>query len=118
MGKSWTPKKGCLSCKENRISLAKSKPSNAPRVLIGLFIFHPTPFIANFFDNIVNLKYPKERITIFIHTSIDYHLNHVQEFTDTYKDLYENFILFQNAKTTYDEWQIRNHALYVKILQQ
>ena len=41
-----------------------------PTVLIGLFIEQPTPFLKSFFEKVVELDYPKQKIDLLIHNSV------------------------------------------------
>ena len=38
--------------------------------MMAIFFEQPTPFIEEFFDNIVNLTYPKSQIDLFIHYAV------------------------------------------------
>lgn len=39
-------------------------------VYIAVFIEYPTPFLREYFDKILNLTYPKERLAILIHNQV------------------------------------------------
>ncbi|RWS03079.1 Procollagen-lysine:2-oxoglutarate 5-dioxygenase 3-like protein, partial [Dinothrombium tinctorium] len=108
VAKSWSSKEGCLSCKEGVISLKNVNPENAPLVLLGIFIEHPTPFLPEFFEYLLNLRYPKERVHIILHNAAAYHSQLVEEFVANNKEKYANFKLLPS---TTEQWQARNMAL-------
>jgi hypothetical protein len=39
-------------------------------VYIAVFIEHPTPFLREYFEKILNLNYPKQRLAVFIHNQV------------------------------------------------
>lgn len=39
-------------------------------VYIAVFIETPTPFLQEYFEKIINLTYPKQRLGIFIHNQV------------------------------------------------
>ena len=41
-----------------------------PKILMGLFIEKPTPFIPEFLNRMMRLDYPKKRIDLLIHTTV------------------------------------------------
>lgn len=41
-----------------------------PSVLIALFVEVPSPFIAEYFQAVTALNYPKNKIHIFIHNAV------------------------------------------------
>jgi procollagen-lysine,2-oxoglutarate 5-dioxygenase len=108
LAKSWHPKSGCNSCNENKLNLEKLKNSELPLVLIGIFITHATPFLSEFFQYIVQLKYPKKRISLFLYNNVEYHLNDTQKFLEEKRDNYKRVTVFALEKL---EWEARNSAL-------
>ena len=44
-------------------------------VYIAVFIEYPTPFIREYFEKILNLTYPKQRIAVLIHNQVGFYLN-------------------------------------------
>lgn len=77
---------------------------------IGVFIQHATPFLAEFFECIHNLDYPRERISIFIHNLVDHHDATIQAWADQFGvGHYANFTVL--PKQT-EEWQIRTEIMY------
>jgi len=41
-------------------------------VYIAVFIEYPTPFLREYFEKILNLTYPKEKLAILIHNQVCY----------------------------------------------
>ena len=39
-------------------------------VYVAVFIEYPTPFLREYFEKILNLTYPKNRLAIFIHNQV------------------------------------------------
>jgi procollagen-lysine,2-oxoglutarate 5-dioxygenase, invertebrate len=37
-----------------------------------VFIEQPTPFLDEFFQKLLNLEYPKDKIHLFIHNAVNY----------------------------------------------
>lgn len=50
------------------------------RLVIGIFIQRPTPFLPQFFHHVHALNYPKDWIDLVIYSPIHYHDQHVQHF--------------------------------------
>lgn len=44
--------------------------SEYPLVLIGIFIQQPTPFVSVFFERLLKLQYPKNRLKLFIYNQV------------------------------------------------
>ena len=84
------------------------QPENAPTVLMGIFINHPTPFINQFFSYISQLLYPKKKISIFIYNSAEYHNKDVEKFVKENSASYQHISLLPSDN---QEWLIRNLQL-------
>uniref|UniRef100_A0A9J8AMX4 Procollagen-lysine,2-oxoglutarate 5-dioxygenase 1 n=2 Tax=Cyprinus carpio TaxID=7962 RepID=A0A9J8AMX4_CYPCA len=69
----WTFETGCTICNENLRPLSGLQ-SEYPVVVIGIFIQQPTPFVTVFFERLLNLKYPKNRIQLFIYNQVKYYV--------------------------------------------
>lgn len=41
-----------------------------PLVVVGIFIQQPTPFVTVFFERLLKLKYPKNRLRLFIYNQV------------------------------------------------
>ena len=44
--------------------------SEYPLVVIGIFIQQPTPFVTVFFERLLKLQYPKNRLKLFIYNQV------------------------------------------------
>lgn len=44
--------------------------SEYPGVVIGIFIQQPTPFVTVFFERLLRLQYPKNRLKLFIYNQV------------------------------------------------
>lgn len=67
MQQSSVEKQLCL--KHLHLCLLKHK-QQYPSVLVGVFIEKATPFLPEFFQHLLSLDYPKDKITVFIHNSV------------------------------------------------
>ncbi|PVD36874.1 hypothetical protein C0Q70_03864 [Pomacea canaliculata] len=86
----WTTTSGCLSCKEDTISLEGIKTQDYPTVLVGLFLEQPTPFIREFFQHIAALNYPKNKIDMYIHNKEEFHRGDVTRFVSEHGTEYNS----------------------------
>ncbi|XP_075425823.1 procollagen-lysine,2-oxoglutarate 5-dioxygenase 2 isoform X2 [Ascaphus truei] len=82
---AWTPETGCGVCDLDVTDL--SAGSDYPKVTVGVFIEQPTPFLPEFFNRLLALEYPKDKMYIFIHNSEVYHEKHIQKFWEQAKSL-------------------------------
>ena len=77
---AWNSEDQCTSCWENTIEFESLKET--PEVVLAIFIEQETPFIEEFFNKLIALNYPKEEIDLFIHNSVPYHSDDVEDFLD------------------------------------
>ncbi|GFS82794.1 procollagen-lysine,2-oxoglutarate 5-dioxygenase 2 [Trichonephila clavipes] len=110
LAKSWIPKKNCLSCSEDTITLESFKVKQKPHVILAVFVERPTPFLTEFFERILLLDYPKERMDIFVHCGADYHKDDVDKFLSGHKHKY-NSVTYLKQENGYKEWHARNLGL-------
>uniref|UniRef100_A0A8C2H5W1 Procollagen-lysine,2-oxoglutarate 5-dioxygenase 1 n=1 Tax=Cyprinus carpio TaxID=7962 RepID=A0A8C2H5W1_CYPCA len=87
----WTFETGCTICNENLRPLSGLQVglTEYPGVVIGIFIQQPTPFVTVFFERLLNLKYPKNRIQLFIYNQVKYYVqiqNYDSELIDMCRD--------------------------------
>uniref|UniRef100_A0A671XQD3 Procollagen-lysine,2-oxoglutarate 5-dioxygenase 1 n=1 Tax=Sparus aurata TaxID=8175 RepID=A0A671XQD3_SPAAU len=61
-----------------------------PMVLIGIFIQQPTPFVTVFFERLLKLQYPKNRLKLLIFNQEVHHERHVSSFLHDHGNLYQN----------------------------
>ncbi|XP_047217831.1 procollagen-lysine,2-oxoglutarate 5-dioxygenase 1 [Girardinichthys multiradiatus] len=86
----WTFETGCNVCQENLRSLSSLKESEYPLVVIGIFIQQPTPFVTVFFENLLKLQYPKNRLKLFIFNQEPHHEHQVSSFLQDHGSLYQD----------------------------
>lgn len=61
----------CL--KHTNLSLLYYK-QEYPNVQIGVFIEQPTPFLPEFFQRLLTLDYPKDKLKLFFHNNVSVHI--------------------------------------------
>lgn len=61
--------KTVVCVKHFHLCLLKCK-QEYPSVLVGVFIEKPTPFLPEFFQRLLSLDYPKNKIKVFIHNNV------------------------------------------------
>uniref|UniRef100_A0A672JHQ8 Procollagen-lysine,2-oxoglutarate 5-dioxygenase 1 n=2 Tax=Salarias fasciatus TaxID=181472 RepID=A0A672JHQ8_SALFA len=83
----WTFEGGCSVCDEN---LRPLEALQHPLVMVGVFIQQPTPFVTVFFERLLQLQYPKNRLKLFIYNQEAHHKHHVDAFLRDHGNLYEN----------------------------
>ncbi|XP_058246085.1 procollagen-lysine,2-oxoglutarate 5-dioxygenase 1 isoform X2 [Hemibagrus wyckioides] len=87
--KVWTFETGCTVCHEDLRPLSGLKESEYPGVVIGIFIQQPTPFVSVFFERLLSLKYPKNRLKLFISNQEPHHEQHVHAFLQNHEAEYQ-----------------------------
>ena len=102
---AWNSEDQCTSCWENTIEFESLKET--PEVVLAIFIEQETPFIEEFFNKIIALNYPKEKIDLFIHNSSPYHSKDIQSFL--------KLIQKDVTKEGSDEEDVENHDSYHSI---
>ena len=88
IARAWSTTTGCVLCKEDLFDVTKienvSQPPPVslwrtlcllqlmdwPMVYIALFIEYPTPFLQEYFEKIMKITYPKQRLGILIHNHV------------------------------------------------
>ncbi|XP_020626272.1 procollagen-lysine,2-oxoglutarate 5-dioxygenase 3-like [Orbicella faveolata] len=107
----WNFRDGCTACAEDTISLDKLKEKEYPKILMGLFIEKPTPFIPEFLNRMMQLDYPKKRIDLLVHNMVSYHKPQIGEWlTDEIKDQFNSVTVLQ-PEDNVNEYQARNRAV-------
>ncbi|XP_035237773.1 procollagen-lysine,2-oxoglutarate 5-dioxygenase 1 isoform X1 [Anguilla anguilla] len=86
---AWTFETGCTVCDTDLRPLSGLTESEYPVVLIGIFIQQPTPFVAVFFERLLNLKYPKDRLKLFIYNQEPHHKKHISSFLEDHGTEYQ-----------------------------
>nr|XP_046253921.1 procollagen-lysine,2-oxoglutarate 5-dioxygenase 1 isoform X1 [Scatophagus argus] len=87
---TWTFEAGCTVCHEELRPLTALKESEYPLVVIGIFIQQPTPFVTVFFERLLKLQYPKNRLKLFIYNQETHHEGHVSSFLQDHGSLYQD----------------------------
>uniref|UniRef100_A0A8C6L5H1 Procollagen-lysine,2-oxoglutarate 5-dioxygenase 1 n=1 Tax=Nothobranchius furzeri TaxID=105023 RepID=A0A8C6L5H1_NOTFU len=85
---TWSFEDGCTVCHQNLRSLSESE---FPLVVIGIFIQQPTPFVSVFFERLLKLQYPKNRLRLFIYNQEPHHEGQVSSFLQDHGSLYQDF---------------------------
>ncbi|XP_061697069.1 procollagen-lysine,2-oxoglutarate 5-dioxygenase 1 isoform X2 [Syngnathoides biaculeatus] len=85
---TWTFETGCTLCQEDLRPLGNLKESEYPLVVIGVFIQQPTPFVTVFFERLLKLQYPKNRLKLFIFNKEPHHEREVSSFLQEHGSLY------------------------------
>jgi procollagen-lysine,2-oxoglutarate 5-dioxygenase len=81
------------------------------QIYVALYIEKPTPFLEEFFEKILAINYPKERIDLFIHNNAEFHSNDAEKFyTEATSQGYSS-VYFLNAKHGTTEEDARKSAL-------
>ncbi|XP_059379747.1 procollagen-lysine,2-oxoglutarate 5-dioxygenase 1-like [Carassius carassius] len=85
----WTFETGCTICSEDLRPLSGLQESEYPLVVVGIFIQQPTPFVTVFFERLLNLKYPKNRLRLFIYNQESHHEPNVRSFLEHHESEYQ-----------------------------
>ncbi|XP_074537637.1 procollagen-lysine,2-oxoglutarate 5-dioxygenase 1 isoform X2 [Halichoeres trimaculatus] len=107
---TWTFETGCTVCHENLRLLTALKESEYPTVLIGIFIQQPTPFVSVFFERLLKLQYPKDKLKLFIHIEEAHHHPQVISFLKDHESLYQEVKVVQPDEAI-DGAESRNLAI-------
>jgi len=87
--KVWSFETGCTVCHEDLRPLSGLKEKDYPLVVVGIFIQQPTPFVSVFFERLLNLNYPKDRLKLFISNQEPHHEKQVGSFVEEHASLYQ-----------------------------
>lgn len=55
-----------------RCLLVVAQDESYPRVLLGVFLEQPTPFLPEFLQRLLTLHYPYSRLSLFIHNRVSH----------------------------------------------
>ncbi|XP_064188367.1 procollagen-lysine,2-oxoglutarate 5-dioxygenase 2 isoform X1 [Anguilla rostrata] len=86
---AWNYENGCGVCDQDMVDL--SQVQEFPSVMVGVFIEQPTPFLPEFFQRLLSLDYPKDKLTVFVHNNEVYHEKHIQKFWEENKNTLKSF---------------------------
>ncbi|XP_023267266.1 procollagen-lysine,2-oxoglutarate 5-dioxygenase 1 isoform X2 [Seriola lalandi dorsalis] len=104
---TWTFESGCTVCQEDLRPLTALKESEYPLVVIGIFIQQPTPFVTVFFERLLKLQYPKNRLKLFIYNQEAHHERQVSSFLQDHGSLYQD-VRFIGPEEEIEEASSRN----------
>ena len=62
-----------------------------PVVFVSLHIESSTPFLDLFFSFFARLDYPKQRMHVLVHNSVEHHRKHVDAFASEHASTYSSF---------------------------
>ncbi|CAF1049888.1 unnamed protein product [Didymodactylos carnosus] len=112
LARVWSPTLGCLQCKENLLDVTSfGEVTKWPIVYMALFIEYPTPFLREYFENIMKINYPKERIGLFVHNQVDYHKNLTEQFLSKFKQEGYKFVKYLSVDDDTTEAEARQQAI-------
>uniref|UniRef100_A0A8C6PAQ0 procollagen-lysine 5-dioxygenase n=1 Tax=Nothobranchius furzeri TaxID=105023 RepID=A0A8C6PAQ0_NOTFU len=87
---AWNYEHGCGHCDDDFLDL--SQLQEYPNVLVGVFIEQPTPFLPEFFQRLLALDYPKDKLKLFVHNNVSvYHEKHIQRFWEENRNVFNSF---------------------------
>ncbi|XP_077480890.1 procollagen-lysine,2-oxoglutarate 5-dioxygenase 2 isoform X1 [Stigmatopora argus] len=85
---TWNYEHGCSHCDDDVVEMSRLK--EYPNVLVGVFIEHPTPFLPEFFQRLISLDYPKDKLSVFVHNNEVYHEKHMQKIWEEHKNVFRS----------------------------
>ncbi|XP_041801818.1 procollagen-lysine,2-oxoglutarate 5-dioxygenase 1 isoform X1 [Chelmon rostratus] len=106
---TWTFETGCTVCHEELHHLKALKESEYPLVVIGIFIQQLTPFVTVFFERLLKLQYPKNRLKLLIYNQEVHHEPQVNSFLQAHGSLYQE-VKFIGPEEAMDGAAARNLA--------
>uniref|UniRef100_A0A3P9D3T3 procollagen-lysine 5-dioxygenase n=1 Tax=Maylandia zebra TaxID=106582 RepID=A0A3P9D3T3_9CICH len=65
---AWNYEHGCSHCDDDVVDFSQLKVVS--NVLVGVFIEQPTPFLPEFFQRLLTLDYPKDKLKLFVHNNV------------------------------------------------
>ncbi|KAM8830980.1 procollagen-lysine,2-oxoglutarate 5-dioxygenase 1 [Synchiropus picturatus] len=104
---TWSFESGCTACHEDLRPLSDIQESEYPLVWIGVFIQQPTPFVTAFFERLLKLQYPKDRLKLFIYNKELHHEPAVTSFLQDHGSLYKE-VKLTGPESQLDEASSRN----------
>uniref|UniRef100_A0AAV2M1Z1 Procollagen-lysine,2-oxoglutarate 5-dioxygenase 1 n=1 Tax=Knipowitschia caucasica TaxID=637954 RepID=A0AAV2M1Z1_KNICA len=107
---SWTFETGCTVCDQDLLPLASLQ--EPPMVFIAVFIPQPTPFVSVFFERLLKLRYPKERLRLYIYNKESHHERDVSSFLKNHGHLYHG-VQTVGPDPDLDLATARDQAIYV-----
>ncbi|CAF3851853.1 unnamed protein product [Rotaria sp. Silwood1] len=112
IARTWSSIEGCLQSTENIFDVTKIDDINQwPMVYITLFIEYPTPFLREYFEKIMKITYPKQRLSILIHNQVEYHKNITEQYLKIFKQNEYKFVKYLNVNDDMTEGEAREQAI-------
>ncbi|CAF3679853.1 unnamed protein product [Rotaria sordida] len=112
IARTWSSTDGCLQCKENVFDVTQIDDLKQwPMVYIALFIEYPTPFLREYFEKIIKITYPKQRLGILIHNQVEYHKNITEQYLKKFKQDEYKFVKYLNVVDDITEGEAREQAI-------
>uniref|UniRef100_A0A3Q4AT74 procollagen-lysine 5-dioxygenase n=1 Tax=Mola mola TaxID=94237 RepID=A0A3Q4AT74_MOLML len=105
---AWNYEHGCSHCDHDLLDLSQQK--EYPDVLVGVFIEQPTPFLPEFFQRILTLDYPKDKLKLFVHNNVVYHEKHIQKFWKENRNVFKSF-KFVGPEENLSQGEARNMGM-------
>merc|ERR1719347_2381893 len=105
---SWNSEDGCLECWEDSLEFVELL--EVPKVVLGIFIEKPTPFMEEFWEKLANLEYDKSNIDVFLHNTIEFHDEAVSKFVNNNTDLFSSIEIIGHEENLSEE-EAREKAL-------
>lgn len=121
-----------------RLDVSVTFRQEYPKVLIGVFIEHPTPFLPEFFQRLMMLDYPKDKLHVFVHNNVStvlatdvipvhglliyqclpdcqevYHERHMQKFWEEHRNVFGSLKVV-GPEENLSQGKARNMAMYVR----
>ncbi|CAF2076350.1 unnamed protein product [Rotaria magnacalcarata] len=113
IARTWSTNEGCLQCKESLFDVTQIDDlMQWPMVYIGLFIEFPTPFLREYFEKIMKLTYPKQRLSILIHNQVEYHKNITEQYLKKFSEDEYKFVKYLNVDDDTTEAEARQQAIH------
>ncbi|XP_076598177.1 procollagen-lysine,2-oxoglutarate 5-dioxygenase 1 isoform X2 [Chaetodon auriga] len=107
---AWTFETGCTVCHDDLRPLTALEESEYPLVVMGIFIQQLTPFVTVFFERLLKLQYPKNRLKLLIYNQEVHHEPQVNSFLQDHGSLYQD-VKFIGPEEAMDGAAARNLAV-------
>lgn len=111
-------------------------------MVVGVFIEQPSPFLPEFFQRLITLDYPKDKLRVFVHNNVStrslqrprsstraacnaltstplsqevYHERHIQQFWDVNRNAFGSFKVV-GPEENLSQGEARNMGMYVELV--
>ncbi|CAL8319754.1 unnamed protein product [Boreogadus saida] len=86
---AWNNEQACTICDHNMLDLSQLEAY--PEVLLGVFIEQPSPFLPEFFQRLLTLDYPRDKLSLFLHNQEVLHEKHIEKFWTEHRHHFKSF---------------------------